>query len=105
MKDYYGENGGVVIPNPNAPTSIAEGKEFIEDLLEHNRDCIVIIDEAYVDFGKYSCVELINKYDNLIEEARRNARNHIERIAYSMCGNSFSYSVKFSSESGGENNE
>ena len=47
----------------------------------------------------------INKYDNLIEEARRNARNHIERIAYSMCGNSFSYSVKFSSESGGENNE
>lgn len=47
----------------------------------------------------------INEYDNLIEEARRNARNHIERIAYSMCGNSFSYSVKFSSESGGENNE
>ena len=66
VKDYYEENGGVVIPNPNAPTSIAVGKSFIEDLLEHNRDCIVIIDEAYVDFGKYSCVELINKYDNLL---------------------------------------
>ena len=57
-----------------------------------------------VDMGK-DISSRINKYDNLIEEARRNARNHIERIAYSMCGNSFSHSVKFSSESGGENNE
>lgn len=64
--DYYGENGGVVIPNPNAPTSIGVGKGFIKDLLDHNRDCIVIIDEAYADFGRYSCVELINEYDNLI---------------------------------------
>ena len=66
VSDYYGENGGVVIPNPNAPTSIAEGRNFITDLLEHNRDSIVIIDEAYVDFSDYSCVELINKYDNLL---------------------------------------
>lgn len=66
VKDYYAENGGVVIPNPNAPTSIGVDKAFIKDLLEHNKDCIVIIDEAYVDFGKYSCVELIKEYDNLI---------------------------------------
>ncbi|MGN1134267.1 MAG: histidinol-phosphate transaminase [Oscillospiraceae bacterium] len=66
VTDYYGENGGVVIPNPNAPTSIGEGREFIADLLEHNKDCIVIIDEAYADFGKFSAIPLINEYDNLV---------------------------------------
>ncbi len=64
--EYYSENGGVVIPNPNAPTSIGEGREFIIDLLEHNKDCIVIIDEAYADFGKFSAIPLINQYDNLV---------------------------------------
>lgn len=66
VKDYYEPNGGVVIPNPNAPTSIGENKNFIIDLLEHNKDSIVIIDEAYADFGEYSAVELIDKYDNLV---------------------------------------
>lgn len=66
VKDYYAENGGVVFANPNAPTTICEGEEFIIDLLEHNKDCIVIIDEAYVDFGGYSAVELIDKYENLV---------------------------------------
>ncbi len=66
VRDFYGENGGVVIANPNAPTSIGVGKEFIVDLLEHNKDCIVIVDEAYADFGRYSCVELIKEYDNLV---------------------------------------
>ena len=65
-EDYAAENGGVVIPNPNAPTSIGEGKEFIEKLLENNKDSIVIIDEAYVDFGGYSSVELLKKYENLL---------------------------------------
>ncbi len=64
--DYYEENGGVIIPNPNAPTGKGEKREFIEDILEHNKDCIIIIDEAYVDFSEYSCVELIKKYDNLV---------------------------------------
>lgn len=64
--DYYVENGGVIIPNPNAPTGIAEPVEFFEDILNHNRDSIVIIDEAYVDFGASSCIELLSKYDNLI---------------------------------------
>lgn len=66
VRDYYAPNGGVVIPNPNAPTTVDLGREKIIDLLEHNRDCIVIIDEAYVDFGAQSCVELIDKYDNLV---------------------------------------
>ncbi len=64
--DYYVENGGVIIPNPNAPTGIAEPVEFFEDILNHNRASIVIIDEAYVDFGASSCIELLSKYDNLI---------------------------------------
>lgn len=64
--DYYPENGGVVIPNPNAPTSIRRGIDFVTDILEHNSDCIVIIDEAYIDFGGESAVKLIDKYDNLI---------------------------------------
>ena len=50
-EDYYRENGGVIFPNPNAPTAIYEELDFIEDILEHNRDSIVIIDEAYVDFA------------------------------------------------------
>lgn len=66
VEDYKEENGGVVIPNPNAPTSLGEGREFIERLMEYNKDCIVIIDEAYVDFGGYSSVELTKKYENLI---------------------------------------
>ena len=65
-KDYYEENGGVIIPNPNAPTGISQGKEFIKDILDHNKDAIVIIDEAYVDFGAYSAIELLKEYDNLV---------------------------------------
>lgn len=65
-KDYYSPNGGVILPNPNAPTGLGQTKEFIEDILDHNQDCIVIIDEAYVDFGAYSCIELLKKYENLL---------------------------------------
>ena len=65
-KDYYGENGGVIFPNPNAPTGIAEPLSFVEDILEHNKDVIVIVDEAYVDFGGESALPLIDKYDNLL---------------------------------------
>ena len=59
IEDFKEPNGGVVIPNPNAPTSLGVGEKFIRELLENNQDSIVIIDEAYVDFGRYSCVELI----------------------------------------------
>lgn len=66
VDDYKEENGGVVIPNPNAPTSIGEGKEFVERLMEYNQDSVVIIDEAYCDFGGASSVPLIKKYENLL---------------------------------------
>lgn len=65
-EDYKEENGGVIIPNPNAPTSIGENKDFIRKLLEYNQDSIVIIDEAYVDFGGESCTALIKEYKNLV---------------------------------------
>ena len=65
-EDYYKENGGIIFPNPNAPTSIYENLEFIEDILSHNTDVIVIVDEAYIDFAGKSAMELIDKYDNLI---------------------------------------
>lgn len=66
VEDYREANGGVVIPNPNAPTSIGEGLDFVERLMEYNRDSIVIIDEAYVDFGCVSSIELTKKYENLL---------------------------------------
>ena len=65
-EDYYKENGGVIFPNPNAPTAIYENLEFVEDIIAHNQDVIVIVDEAYIDFAGKSALELISKYDNLI---------------------------------------
>ncbi|MBQ2922864.1 MAG: histidinol-phosphate transaminase [Tyzzerella sp.] len=65
-EDYYKENGGIIFPNPNAPTSIYENLDFIEDILKHNDDVIVIVDEAYIDFAGKSAIELIDKYENLI---------------------------------------
>lgn len=66
VEDYREKNGGVIIPNPNAPTSLGEGREFVEKLMEYNEDSVVIIDEAYVDFGGFSSVELTKKYENLL---------------------------------------
>lgn len=65
-EDYYGENGGVIFPNPNAPTGILMQLSEIEDILAHNRDVIVVVDEAYIDFGGISALPLIEKYDNLL---------------------------------------
>lgn len=65
-EDYKEKNGGVVIPNPNAPTSIGEGVDFVERIMQYNQDSVVIIDEAYVDFGGVSSVELTKKYENLL---------------------------------------
>lgn len=65
-KDYYRENGGIIFPNPNAPTSILEPLSFIEDIMEHNSDSVVIVDEAYIDFGGESALPLIKKYENLL---------------------------------------
>jgi histidinol-phosphate aminotransferase len=65
-EDYYKENGGVIFPNPNAPTAIYEDLEFVEDIIKHNQDAIVIVDEAYIDFAGKSAIELVEKYENLV---------------------------------------
>ena len=65
-EDYMAENGGIIIPNPNAPTGILERTETIEEIVAGNPGSIVIIDEAYVDLGGESCRKLIDKYENLL---------------------------------------
>ena len=65
-EDYYKENGGVIIANPNAPTGIEQNEAFLRDVIEHNQDVVVIIDEAYVDFCDYSALDLIKEYDNVV---------------------------------------
>lgn len=64
--DYFCENGGIIFPNPNAPTGVFESLDKIEKIIKANPDVIVIIDEAYIDFGGESCIPLLEKYDNLI---------------------------------------
>ena len=66
VDDYVSAKGTLFIANPNAPTGIALPVSEIEKILEADRERIVVIDEAYVDFGAESCVPLIKKYDNLI---------------------------------------
>jgi histidinol-phosphate aminotransferase len=63
---YPVENGGIIVPNPNAPTGVLMGLTQIRTLLERNRDSVVVIDEAYIDFGGDSAVQLIDQYDNLL---------------------------------------
>lgn len=65
-EDYYEENGGIIFPNPNAPTGVYKELSKIEDIIAANKESIVIIDEAYIDFGGKSCVPLTEKYDNLL---------------------------------------
>lgn len=65
-EDYYKENGGVIFPNPNAPTGVLQSLDMIEDVVKHNPDSVVIIDEAYIDFGGMSALPLIDKYENLL---------------------------------------
>lgn len=66
IRGYDKPNGGVVLPNPNAPTGRGLSLDALEDLLQHNADCVIIIDEAYVDFGAQSAVPLLDKYENLL---------------------------------------
>ena len=65
-EDYEIPNGGVVFPNPNAPTGELESLALIEHILQHNQDVIVIVDEAYIDFGGTSALPLLNQYENLL---------------------------------------
>ena len=63
---YFQSEGGVILPNPNAPTSIYAELEHIEEIVKNNPDQVVIIDEAYIDFASKSATELIRKYDNVL---------------------------------------
>ncbi len=65
-EDYYRENGGVIFPNPNAPTGLLMSLEAVEDIICHNQDVVVIVDEAYIDFGGNSALELVSRYENLL---------------------------------------
>ena len=66
ISDYNQPNGGIIFPNPNAPTGIPLALAEIEKLLQINIKSVVVIDEAYVDFGTESAVGLINRYPNLL---------------------------------------
>jgi histidinol-phosphate aminotransferase len=66
VDDYARPNGGIILANPNAPTGIALPLDDIRRLLESNRDSVVVIDEAYVDFGAQSAAALIPEFDNLL---------------------------------------
>ena len=63
--DYLADNGGIILTNPNAPTGIVKPLEEIEAIVRANQDVVVIIDEAYVNFGGQTALPLLDKYDNV----------------------------------------
>ena len=65
-EDYYRENGGIIFPNPNAPTGLYMPLSEVEDIISHNQESVVIVDEAYIDFGGKSALPLTRKYENLL---------------------------------------
>ena len=66
LEEYLINNGGIIFPNPNAPTGIPKKLVDIENLLKLNQGSVVVVDEAYVDFGTESAVKLVNQYKNLV---------------------------------------
>ncbi len=66
IEDYARPNGGIVFPNPNAPTGCVLALDAIERLLAANPDSVVLVDEAYIDFGGQSAIALVDKYPNLL---------------------------------------
>ena len=65
-EDYFRENGGIVLANPNAPTGVELPLDQLEEIIRRNQASVVIVDEAYVDFGGESALELTEKYENLL---------------------------------------
>lgn len=66
VADYARPNGGIIFPNPNAPTGCALALDAIERLLQANPNSVVLVDEAYIDFGGISAVALVDRYPNLL---------------------------------------
>lgn len=66
INDYNVPNGGIILANPNAPTGVLLGLDQIKQLLTNNPDSVVVIDEAYIDFGGVSAISLVNQFDNLV---------------------------------------
>ncbi|MFB4392538.1 MULTISPECIES: histidinol-phosphate transaminase [unclassified Pseudomonas] len=66
VEDYAKPNAGIIFPNPNAPTGCLLPLEAIERLLQANRDSVVVVDEAYIDFGGETAISLVERYDNLL---------------------------------------
>ncbi len=66
FNDYTQDNSGIIFPNPNAPTAIGKPLATIEALLQRNRDTVVVVDEAYIDFGGQTAIALVDKYPNLL---------------------------------------
>jgi len=65
-EDYRQENGGIIFPNPNAPTGVYEPLDKVEEIIRSNPDVVVMVDEAYIDFGGESALPLLEKYENLL---------------------------------------
>ena len=65
-EDYKQPNGGIIFPNPNAPTGLYEELSVVEEIISANPDVIVMVDEAYIDFGGVSALPLLEKYENLL---------------------------------------
>jgi histidinol-phosphate aminotransferase len=66
LDDFQRANGGIIFPNPNAPTGLLLGLDAIESVLQKNIDTVVVVDEAYIDFGGQTAASLIDQYDNLL---------------------------------------
>jgi len=64
--DYRRTNGGIIFPNPNAPTGRYLVLQHVEEILQANEDSVVVVDEAYVDFGGETAISLVKKYPNLV---------------------------------------
>ncbi len=85
---YEKPNGGVIFPNPNAPTGVLLPPDAVEDIICRNPGSIIVVDEAYIDFGGISAAELLKKYDNLIV-VRTFSKSHSMagmRIGYALAG-------------------
>lgn len=65
-EDYDKKNGGIIFPNPNAPTGLYMVLDEVEEIIAHNQESVVIVDEAYIDFGGESALKLTEKYENLL---------------------------------------